>query len=142
MPGAARPFERLGSCLAVNTVSRCRIRAGDGGRIVPRSMCGCARLQGIRGKSFGSRLPELLECECRFTGTPSGSDVGLMDNVRAPQDLTGTTNATGHFSIVVPLGLYDMFFTAPGFTPASTAFRDLSNILASPQGRSAKICAA
>jgi hypothetical protein len=47
----------------------------------------------------------------------SGSAVGLTDNVGTKQDLTAVTDTNGHYSANVPAGFYDVFVSAPAFTP-------------------------
>ena len=47
----------------------------------------------------------------------SGSAVGLTDNIGTKQDVITATDASGHYSANVPAGFYDVFVSAPAFTP-------------------------
>jgi len=47
----------------------------------------------------------------------SGSAVGLTDNIGVKQDLLVVTDAGGRYSANVPAGFYDVFVSAPAFTP-------------------------
>jgi hypothetical protein len=46
----------------------------------------------------------------------SGSNY-LKDNLGIKQDIAATTDASGHFSVELPPGFYDVFVTATAFTP-------------------------
>jgi Carboxypeptidase regulatory-like domain len=47
---------------------------------------------------------------------PSGSNY-LKDNIGIKQDIAATTDSSGHFSVELPPGFYDVFVTAMAFTP-------------------------
>ena len=47
---------------------------------------------------------------------PVGLD-GVKDNIGTTEDKTATTDVSGHFSIEVPAGVYDIFVSAAGFAP-------------------------
>jgi carboxypeptidase family protein len=47
---------------------------------------------------------------------PSGSNY-LKDNLGIKQDVEATTDSSGHFSLELPPGFYDVFVTAMAFTP-------------------------
>ena len=47
---------------------------------------------------------------------PSGSNY-LKDNLGIKQDIASTTDSSGHFSLDLPPGFYDVFVTAAAFTP-------------------------
>jgi Carboxypeptidase regulatory-like domain len=47
---------------------------------------------------------------------PSGSNY-LKDNLGIKQDVAATTDSSGHFSVELPPGFYDVFVTAMAFTP-------------------------
>ncbi|HXM23977.1 MAG TPA: carboxypeptidase-like regulatory domain-containing protein [Terriglobales bacterium] len=47
----------------------------------------------------------------------SGSAVGHTDNIGVKQDLIVVTDAGGRYSANVPAGFYDVFVSAPAFTP-------------------------
>ena len=46
----------------------------------------------------------------------SGSNY-LKDNLGIKQDIAATTDSSGHFSVDLPPGFYDVFVTAMAFTP-------------------------
>jgi hypothetical protein len=48
---------------------------------------------------------------------PSGSKVGPIGNVGTTQDVSVLTNAEGDYLAKVPPGFYDVFISAPMFTP-------------------------
>jgi hypothetical protein len=41
----------------------------------------------------------------------------LKDNLGNKQEIAATTDSTGHFSVELPPGFYDVFVTAMAFTP-------------------------
>ena len=43
---------------------------------------------------------------------------GVKENVGLKDDAITTTDATGHFSLELPPGVYDVFVTAAGFGPS------------------------
>jgi hypothetical protein len=47
---------------------------------------------------------------------PVGLD-GVKNNPGTTEDKTATTDSSGHFSIDVPAGVYDIFVSAAGFAP-------------------------
>lgn len=47
---------------------------------------------------------------------PSGSNY-LKDNIGIKQDIAATTDSSGHFSVELPPGFYDVFVSAMAFTP-------------------------
>jgi hypothetical protein len=47
---------------------------------------------------------------------PSGSNY-LKDNLGVKEDIAATTDSSGHFSVELPPGFYDVFVTAMTFTP-------------------------
>ena len=54
---------------------------------------------------------------------PSGSTVGLTDNIGTTQDITVVTDASGNYSTSVPSGFYDVFVSAMAFTPTVAKVR-------------------
>ncbi|HKE21061.1 MAG TPA: TonB family protein, partial [Bryobacteraceae bacterium] len=53
----------------------------------------------------------------------AGSTVGVTDNIVIKQDLVTRTDAVGTFSLELPPGFYDVFATAPAFTPTCRKVR-------------------
>ena len=47
---------------------------------------------------------------------PSGSNY-LKDDIGIKEDIAATTDSSGHFSVELPPGFYDVFVTAMAFTP-------------------------
>jgi hypothetical protein len=58
---------------------------------------------------------------------PSGSSVGLTDNVGIKEDIVVVTDTDGHYSVDVPAGFYDVFVSAMAFTPTATKVRVKEN---------------
>jgi len=54
---------------------------------------------------------------------PSGSAVGLRDNIGIKKDVMVLTDASGRYSANVPPGFYDVFVSAMAFTPTATKVR-------------------
>ncbi len=54
---------------------------------------------------------------------PSGSTVGLRDNIGIRQDLILTSDEAGKYSAIVPAGFYDVFVSAMAFTPTAAKVR-------------------
>jgi hypothetical protein len=54
---------------------------------------------------------------------PSGSKVGLSDNIGIQQDVMVTTDANGKYSASIPAGFYDVFVSAMAFTPTAAKVR-------------------
>ncbi|MGC1416214.1 MAG: carboxypeptidase-like regulatory domain-containing protein [Candidatus Acidiferrum sp.] len=42
---------------------------------------------------------------------------GVKDNLGTTDNKTATTDATGHFSLELPAGVYDIFVSAAGYAP-------------------------
>jgi len=42
---------------------------------------------------------------------------GVKDNLGTTEIKTTTADETGHFSLALPAGVYDIFVSAPGFAP-------------------------
>jgi hypothetical protein len=54
---------------------------------------------------------------------PSGSEVGLRDNVGIKEDLRTITDQEGNFAVDVPPGFYDLFFSSMSFSPSCRKVR-------------------
>jgi hypothetical protein len=54
---------------------------------------------------------------------PSGSGVGLKTNLGLKQDLVLTTDKAGRFYAALPPGFYDVFVSAPAFSPECRKLR-------------------
>lgn len=65
----------------------------------------------------------ISNAQVRVHWDPSGSNVGLKDNVGVSQDLVLETDKTGHAKIELPPGFYDVFVAAPAFTPQAFKVR-------------------
>ena len=65
----------------------------------------------------------ISNAQVRIHWDPSGSNVGLKDNIGVAQDLLLQTDKTGHVKIEVPPGFYDVFVAAPSFTPQAFKVR-------------------
>ena len=82
-------------------------------------------ITGLVADSTGGAIPK---AQITIHWDSSGSTVGLKDNVGLSRDLTATTNKAGHFAMAVPPGFYDVFVTAPAFTPIASKVRVKANI--------------
>lgn len=78
------------------------------------------RLQGLVTDSEGAVISG---ARLLIHWDPSGSTVGLTTNVGIKQDLVTTTNSNGSFSIDLPSGFYDVFVSAPAFSPRCDKIR-------------------
>lgn len=58
---------------------------------------------------------------------PSGSQVGLTDNIGIEEDLRATTNSDGEVTIDVPPGFYDVFVSSMSFSPRCLKVRVKAN---------------
>src|SRR5437764_277128 len=54
---------------------------------------------------------------------PSGSTVGLTDNIGITQDISVVTDNGGNYLPSVPAGFYDVFVSAMAFTPTAAKVR-------------------
>jgi hypothetical protein len=77
----------------------------------------------IVGQVTDSEGAVLAKARVLLHWDPSGSTVGLMDNIGTKQDVTALTDANGNYSFTVPPGFYDVFVSAMSFTPASAKIR-------------------
>jgi hypothetical protein len=86
--------------------------------------CGSAAPQtAITGQIRDSEGAVIANARVLVHWDPSGSDVGLRDNIGIKQDVMVVTDASGHYSANVPPGFYDVFITAMAFTPATAKVR-------------------
>ena len=65
----------------------------------------------------------ISNAQVRVHWDPSGSNVGLKDNVGVAEDQVLATDKTGHAKINLPPGFYDVFVAAPAFTPQAFKVR-------------------
>ncbi len=65
----------------------------------------------------------ISNAQVRVHWDPSGSKVGLKDNIGVSQDVVLQTDKTGHAKIEIPPGFYDVFVAAPAFTPQAFKVR-------------------
>lgn len=65
----------------------------------------------------------ISNAQVRVHWDPSGSNIGLKDNIGVPQDIVLQTDKTGHAKIELPPGFYDVFVAAPAFTPQAFKVR-------------------
>ena len=73
----------------------------------------------ISGQVTDSEGAVLAKARVLLHWDPSGSTVGLTDNIGTPQDITVVTDARGNYSTSVPSGFYDVFVSAMAFTPTA-----------------------
>jgi len=91
--------------------------------IICLTVCSFAQDSTITGFVADSSGAAIVRAHILVHWDPSGSTVGLKDNLGLSHDLTTTTDGTGHFTAAVPPGFYDVFVSAPAFTPFATKVR-------------------
>jgi len=77
----------------------------------------------ISGQVTDSEGAVLAKARVLLHWDPSGSTVGLTDNIGTTQDITVVTDASGNYSTSVPSGFYDVFVSAMAFTPTVAKVR-------------------
>jgi len=77
----------------------------------------------ISGRVTDSEGAALAKARVLLHWDPSGSAVGLTDNIGIKDDVTVTTDANGNYSLNVPAGFYDVFVSAMAFTPTAAKVR-------------------
>ena len=82
----------------------------------------------IQGEVVDSEGAAIARARILVHWDSSGSTVGLTDNIGLPQDVTAISDGSGHFSVRVPPGFYDLFVTAQAFTPVAAKVRVKSNV--------------
>jgi hypothetical protein len=78
---------------------------------------------GITGQVTDSEGAVITKARVLVHWDPSGSTVGLVDNIGTTQDISVVTDDSGKYSASVPPGFYDVFVTATGFTPTAGKVR-------------------
>lgn len=73
----------------------------------------------IAGRVTDSEGAAIAKARVLIHWDPSGSKVGQNGNVGISQDVSVLTNADGDYSAKVPPGFYDVFISAPMFTPTA-----------------------
>ena len=92
--------------------------------IVLLTLCLAAGAQSELSVTVLDQLGAVISnAQVRIHWDPSGSNVGLKDNIGVAQDLLLQTDKTGHVKIEVPPGFYDVFVAAPSFTPQAFKVR-------------------
>ena len=91
------------------------------------AICALAQQSTISGQVQDSEGAAIAKARILVHWDPSGSTVGLRDNIGVPQDVAATSDKSGHFSVRVPPGFYDLFVTAQAFTPVAAKVRVKSN---------------
>lgn len=71
----------------------------------------------VQGVVTGSAGTLLTNAQLVVHWDPSGSTAGLKTNVGIPEDRFLKTDTHGAFYAEIPPGFYDVFVTAPGFSP-------------------------
>jgi hypothetical protein len=77
----------------------------------------------INGQVTDSEGAVLAKARVLLHWDPSGSTVGLTDNIGTTQDITMVTDVSGNYSTSVPSGFYDVFVSAMAFTPTAAKVR-------------------
>ncbi len=77
----------------------------------------------IVGQVLDSEGAVIAKARVLIHWDPAGSTVGLADNIGIRKDATIIADASGHYSLEVPPGFYDVFVTAMAFTPTAGKVR-------------------
>ncbi len=77
----------------------------------------------VAGQVTDSEGAAIARARVLFHWDPSGSKVGLSDNIGIQQDVTVTTDADGKYSLDIPSGFYDVYVSAMAFTPTAAKLR-------------------
>ena len=81
---------------------------------VAPQVAGKVLLQGVVADSAGKPL---TDAQLVIHWDPSGAKAGLKTNIGIPEDRFLKTDTHGAFYAEIPPGFYDVFVTAPGFSP-------------------------
>ncbi len=73
----------------------------------------------IAGRVTDSAGAAIAKARVLIHWDSSGSRVGVTDNLGTKQDVIVLSDANGAYSMNVPEGFYDVFVSAPMFTPAA-----------------------
>lgn len=90
---------------------------------VPTALSSAQAVSMISGTVTDSEGAVISKAMILVHWDPSGSQVGLKDNIGVKEDLKTTTDAVGRFSISVPPGFYDLFVSSMAFSPACRKVR-------------------
>jgi hypothetical protein len=71
----------------------------------------------VRGTVIDSEGAVISKARILVHWDPAGSQVGLKTNVGIKEDREVTTDTNGEFEVCLPWGFYDMFVSAPAFSP-------------------------
>jgi Carboxypeptidase regulatory-like domain len=73
----------------------------------------------ITGRVTDSEGAAIAKARVLVHWDSSGGEVGLTGNTGTTQDVSVLTDASGAYSAGVPAGFYDVFVSAPAFTPSA-----------------------
>ncbi len=85
--------------------------------IVVRGLAGGPALPALRGTVTDSEGAAVADAEIRAHRDPSGADVGRPGGAGQVHDATAKTDRYGRFRIELAPGFYDVFISAPAFSP-------------------------
>jgi hypothetical protein len=77
----------------------------------------------INGQVTDSEGAVLAKARVLVHWDPSGSTVGLTDNIGTTQDIIVVTDNGGNYLASVPAGFYDVFVSRMAFTPTAAKVR-------------------
>jgi hypothetical protein len=78
---------------------------------------------GITGRVIDAEGAAIAKARVLVHWDPSGSRIGLTDNIGAAQDVIAVTDSDGKYSVPIPAGFYDVFISAMAFTPRAAKLR-------------------
>jgi hypothetical protein len=87
------------------------------------AICAVAQQSVITGQVQDSEGAAIVKARILIHWDSSGGKLSLMNSVGLPQDATVLSDTSGHFSITVSPGFYDLFITAQAFTPVAAKVR-------------------
>ena len=90
---------------------------------------------GIRGAITDSEGAAIARAQIYIHWDPAGAGVGLKDNVGIPRDATTSTDKTGHYSVSLPPGFYDVMVSASAFSPQCRKVRVRANQFAAYEAK-------
>jgi hypothetical protein len=90
-------------------------------------LCVCAIFadtqSAISGRVVDSEGAAIANARVLIHWDPSGSAVGLIDNIGIPRDVIVATDSNGDYLANVPPGFYDVFVSVMAFTPTAAKVR-------------------
>ncbi len=97
--------------------------AASAGLLAIISCAAAAQQSSLSGVVTDSEGAAIGHAQVYIHWDPSGSGVGLRTNVGITQNRIITVNRAGNFQVALPPGFYDIFISAPAFSPECRKLR-------------------